>query len=90
MANFEEITVNGLRIQIDRSLCVGFGDCVDVAREAFDLDGEDIAVFKNPLGEEQEQLLDACQACPVDAITVWDSTGTQLAPDSNIEQTGKR
>ncbi|MBI1989571.1 MAG: ferredoxin, partial [Betaproteobacteria bacterium] len=35
--------VDGLRIRIDRTLCVGFGECVTAAPEAFALDGEDMA-----------------------------------------------
>ena len=45
MADTEEMVVSGLRVQIDRSLCVGFGDCVSEAPEAFRLDDEDLAVF---------------------------------------------
>jgi len=29
---------------------------------------------------ERERLLRACDACPVDAITVWDEAGRQIVP----------
>ena len=45
MADSEERQVGGLRIRIDRGLCVGFGDCVEAAPEAFRLDGEGVVVF---------------------------------------------
>lgn len=72
--------VGDLKVQIDRTLCVGFGDCVKAAPEAFALDSETLAVFVAPEGVTRERLLEACDACPVDAITVWDAGGRQLVP----------
>lgn len=80
MADFEERIVGPLRVRIDRSLCVGFGDCVEGAPGAFVLDDEGLAVFTNPDSVDRTQLLAACDACPVDAITVWDETGRQVVP----------
>jgi ferredoxin len=80
VADLDERQVDGLRIQIDRGICVGFGDCVTEAPEAFALDAESVAVFVAPDGVGRERLLRACEACPVDAITVWDAEGRQLIP----------
>ena len=80
MAEFEERQVGGLRVRIDRTLCVGFGDCIEGAPEAFVLDDEGLAVFKAPEAVERARLLAACDACPVDAITVWDENGAQVVP----------
>lgn len=80
MADFEEQQVGGLRVRIDRNLCVGFGDCIEGAPEAFALDSEGLAVFKTPGAVERARLLAACDACPVDAITVWDEAGTEVVP----------
>ncbi len=80
MAGFEEKQIGPLRIRIDRELCVGFGDCVTGAPEAFRLDEEGLAVFTQPETVERDRLLAACEACPVDALTVWDESGTQLVP----------
>jgi ferredoxin len=80
MADFVERQVAGLKIRIDRVLCVGFGDCVEGAPEAFVLDDEGLAVFRAPEAVERARLVAACDACPVDAITVWDEQGAQLAP----------
>ena len=71
---------HGLRIAIDRSLCVGFGDCVTAAPDAFKLDDEGIAMFVEPGRVTREELLAASDACPVDAITVWDGDGSMLVP----------
>jgi ferredoxin len=75
-----ERVAHGVRLCIDRSLCVGFGDCVDVAPEAFQLDDENIVILVDPERVDRERLLKACGACPVDAITVWDANGEQLVP----------
>ncbi len=72
--------VHGLRVQIDRSLCVGFGDCITEASEAFQLDDEGVVVFLEPERVNCERLLRACDVCPVDALTVWDADGRQLIP----------
>jgi len=80
MADFEERVVHGLRIRIDRTVCVGFGDCVKEAPEGFQLDDSGTAVFVDPSQVERERLLRACDVCPVDAITVWDEEGEQVVP----------
>jgi ferredoxin len=80
MSDLDERMVGPLRVRIDRTLCVGFGDCVTEAPEAFVLDAEGIAVFVNPDLVDRERLLRACDVCPVDAITVWDETGAQIVP----------
>ena len=80
MAEVHERVVAGLRIRIDRDLCVGFGDCVKLAPEAFNLDADGLAVFVEPDRIEPAPLLAACDACPVDAITVWDDAGVQIVP----------
>ena len=75
-----ERIIHGLRVRIDRDLCVGFGDCITEAPGAFRLDAEGIAEFENPEAVAREPLLRACDACPVDAITVWDEEGRQVVP----------
>jgi ferredoxin len=78
----DERTVHGLRVVIDRDQCVGFGDCVKEAPEGFKLDDETVAVFATPETVERERLLRACDACPVDAITVYDEFGKQIVPST--------
>ena len=80
MADFEERLIGELTVRIDRTLCVGFGDCIDEAAQAFVLDDEGVAIFHEPEKVEREQLLRACDSCPVDALTVWDSARNQLVP----------
>jgi ferredoxin len=80
VSEFDERIVGGLRVRIDRTLCVGFGDCVTEASDAFVLDDTGTAVFVTPERVDREQLMRACDVCPVDAITVWDGDGRQLVP----------
>lgn len=75
-------TVGGLTITIDRLLCVGFGDCIDEAPEAFEFDDEGIAILTNPAEVERERMLHACEICPVDAITIVDENGRQIVPEA--------
>lgn len=75
-----ERQVGDLRIGIDPSLCVAFADCVAVAPEAFRVNADSIVEFHEPQGVERERLIAACDACPVDALLVWDAQGTQLVP----------
>lgn len=77
----DEIVVHSLRVRIDRTLCVGFGDCVTEAPEAFALDDEGVAVFVTPEQVDRARLLCACDICPVDAITVWNADGIQIVPE---------
>src|SRR5438445_437393 len=64
----------------DRNQRVGWWDCVKEAPEGFKLDEDTVAVFVAPEAVERERLLRACDACTVDAITVWDSEDRQLVP----------
>jgi len=80
VSRVEERAVHGLRVVIDRDQCVGFGDCVKEAPEGFKLDDETVVGFVQPERVERERLLRACDACPVDAITVYDEEGRQIVP----------
>ena len=80
MSDVEDRQVGGLLVRIDRTLCVGFGDCVTAAAEAFRLADDGVVVFVEPERVEQPRLLEACDACPVDALTVWDRSGRQIVP----------
>lgn len=81
MTDFEEREVGDLTVKIDRLLCVGFGDCIDVAPAAFEFDGDGIATLLDTAGSvTRQRILEACEACPVDALVVLDEGGEQLLP----------
>lgn len=69
-----------MKIEIDRGLCVGLGECVEEAPSVFDLDsyGKAVLIEKNPA--DTERVLAAARSCPVDAITVYDDDGKQIYP----------
>lgn len=77
----EERQIAGFTVRIDRLLCVGFGDCIEVAPDVFEFDDEGIAVFVDPTPDiDAERLRVSCDICPVDALTMLDSDGNQVVP----------
>ena len=80
MSDVEERVVAGLTVRIDRLLCVGFGDCIDVAPDGLVFDDQGIVTFTAAADAmRREQLIAAAQICPVDAITVLEH-GVPIAP----------
>jgi ferredoxin len=73
-------TANGVRIDVDRELCFGFGDCVDTAPRVFILDEHDKATVIDPDAATLERIVEASQNCPVDAIIITAADGEQLYP----------
>jgi len=71
---------NRIAIEVDRTLCFGFGDCVDTAPGVFALDDEDKAIVLDSDAEHIDFILEAAQNCPVDAIIVTDEQGNQIYP----------
>lgn len=73
-------TRNRIAIEVDRALCYGFGDCVDSQPAVFALDDEDVAIVLDADAAPVDDIMEAAQNCPVDAIVVLDETGEQLYP----------
>jgi len=71
---------NRVTIEVDRQLCYGFGDCVDSAPAVFALDDEDVSVVIDPDGAPLDDVVEAAQNCPVDAIVILDEDGDQIYP----------
>jgi ferredoxin len=68
-------------IKIDRELCIGDGACCGEAPNTFEMDGDNIAAVKDPNGHTDEEILQAAQVCPVDAIILTDAaTGEKVWP----------
>jgi ferredoxin len=66
---------NRIEVTVDRSLCIGSGDCVDTAPDVFQLDDEDKAVVVDPDGAPLDDILTAAGGCPVSAIFVIGEEG---------------
>lgn len=77
-----ERTFGPFTLRIDLTLCVGFGDCVDEAAEVFELTDDGVVRFcgNAPTDTPRHVLTAACAACPVDALSLHDDTGRQVAP----------
>lgn len=71
-----------LTVRIDLTLCVGFGDCVTEAEALFELTDDGAVRFRNdaPAGAPRALLVAACTSCPVDALSLHDEAGVQVAP----------
>jgi ferredoxin len=71
---------NRVSIEVDRALCYGFGDCVDTVPDVFALDDEDTAIVLDPDAAPLDDIVEAAQNCPVDAINIVDEDGEQIYP----------
>jgi len=81
MAHTQERRISGLTILIDRTVCIGSGNCVRLAPEVFELDETGLIAFRDGVPEiEPKRLVEACRVCPVDALQAVDAGGRQLAP----------
>jgi ferredoxin len=62
-----------LQILINRDKCMGSGNCVFWAPQAFDLDDEGLSVVLDPDQADESQLFQAREGCPTGAISLrWD------------------
>jgi ferredoxin len=60
------------RVEADQEMCVGSGNCVEVAKGAFKLNDEDKAEVDDPTVVSLDELREAEEQCPVAAILVED------------------
>lgn len=78
---YRERDLSGMKIEIDRTMCIGSGNCVNLAPEVFELDEENLVDFMDdPQDIDQDRLIEACSLCPVDALGVVDEDGEQIVP----------
>lgn len=77
----EETQIGKYKVQVVRKDCIGAATCVAVSPNVFQLDGENIAVFKDGADDTPENIVAAAQGCPTKAIIVIDTeTGEQVWP----------
>jgi len=70
-----------LKITVNKTRCIGSGDCVETAPAVFQLDDDGKSDVVNPTGASDNSIVAAARSCPVKAITVVDEdSGTQLFP----------
>ena len=58
------------RVEVDQQMCIGSGNCVEVAKGVFQLNDEDKAEVVDPAAQDVETLRKAEEQCPVAAILV--------------------
>jgi ferredoxin len=68
------------QITIDRTLCSGYAECAALAPEVFHLGKDKISTIVDPEGADDDTILDAARACPVDAIILVDEFEDQVWP----------
>jgi ferredoxin len=68
-----------LDIKVNEETCIGCGECAEAAPNTFELNDDNVAVVKDPEGDDEATIVDAAKNCPVEAITVI-KDGEQLAP----------
>ncbi len=68
------------RIKIDRTMCSAYGECIGLAPGVFQLGDDNVCMVIDADGEDDEAILDAARACPVDAITLIDEFEEQVWP----------
>ena len=57
------------RIQIDRSLCSGFGSCAELAPDVFEVDGGGLVSLRTGTTDDPAAQ-EAAFSCPMGAISV--------------------
>ena len=69
------------RVEVDGDLCIGSGGCVLRAPGAFELDAARQSCVRFEVMEASEEVMEAAENCPVEAISVWDAgSGAAVFP----------
>jgi CDGSH-type Zn-finger protein/ferredoxin len=80
---------HNLKVEVDRDVCIGSGDCVRIAPTAFALDDDDKSYVLDPESVGAETLRQAERSCPSGAITVTEAAEGQRAEASAASGTFK-
>ncbi|GAA4092494.1 MULTISPECIES: ferredoxin [Actinomadura] len=68
------------KVHVDRDACVSSGNCVALAAERFELTDDGARPLQEILVAD-EAVVEAAEACPMEAITVVDAAdGSEVAP----------
>ena len=65
---------------VDRVKCQGIGACIGAAPDVFEIDNEGKAIVINAEGSDDDTILEAAEACPLEAISLFDEEGEQAYP----------
>lgn len=79
--NTREREISGKTTRIDRTLCIGSGNCTNIAPEIFVIREDNIVDFQEETPDIDEgRLEEAVSLCPVDALILEDENGEQIVP----------
>ena len=67
----------GVKVEVDRDVCMGSGNCIVEAPGAFDLDDDGISFVVDPDAVSEDTVVTTARKCPSQAISVW-RDGTRL------------
>src|SRR5207249_4140816 len=73
---------HNLKVEVDRDVCIGSGDCARLAPTAFALDDDDRAYVLDPESVDAETLRQAERNCPSGAIAVSEAELAVSAPET--------
>ena len=60
-----------MKFEVDKEACIGCGACTSIAPDVFEIGDDGLAeVVKDNIGEEKEDVIDASESCPTEAIEV--------------------
>ena len=65
-------------IRVDRSVCMGSGQCSWYAPNTFDQDDETIAIVVDPQGDPAEAIQTAVDSCPTRALSIVAAAGSTV------------
>ena len=57
-----------MKIEVNKDVCIGCGSCASIAPDTFEFGEDGLAEAKEQ--EITEEVRDAAEACPTDAITL--------------------
>jgi len=69
-----------LDAKVDWDRCMGSGNCMFWAPEAFELGDDGHAVVLDAAGTDEARLRIAAEGCPVGAISLW-RDGQEVSPE---------
>jgi len=63
------------KVEVNKDLCIGCGACQSIIKDVFEIDDDGLAIAKLDTvpNELEEDVIDAAEGCPTNAIIVEDS-----------------
>lgn len=60
-----------MKVTVDRNVCCGYGNCVELAGDVFSFDEKGILTISEQIDPAMEaRVIHACEQCPTQALTI--------------------